>query len=123
MQIIVSGKGVDLTNAVETYVNKKLEGLDKFFAGIIRADVVLGKTTNHHQKGDIFFAECKLGVPGAELFAKKEAAAVYEAVDFLRDYLEVELKKHKVKLQGNVKKEKTTARLNKEYNEKNNEEV
>lgn len=122
MQIIVSGKGVELTGAIEEYVAKKLSSLEKFFNGIIRADVVLGKITNHHQKGDIFFAECKLEVPGNDLFAKKEASSVYEAIDFLRDYLEVELKKHKVKLQGNVKKEKTTARLNKEY-DANSEEV
>ncbi len=123
MQIIVSGRGVDLTDAIENYVTKKINSLEKFFTGIILADVVLGKTTNHHQKGDIYFAECKLEVPGSNLFAKKEASAIYEAVDFLRDFMEVELKKHKVKLQGNVKKKKTTARLNKEYDETSSEEI
>lgn len=115
MHIIITGKGVDLTDAIESYVTKKMNSLEKFFTNIIRADVLLGKETRHHNKGEIFFAEAKLEVPGTDLFCREDATSVYAALDLLRDRLERDLKKHKVKLQGNVKKKKITARKNKEY--------
>lgn len=115
MHVIISGRGVDLTDAIETYVNKKISHLEKFSSTIIRADVVLGKSTKHHNKGDIFFAECKLEVPGNDLFNRVDASSVYEAVDLLRDSLERELKKYKVKLKNVEKKKKRLTRSTKEY--------
>ncbi len=89
--------------------------MEKFFTGIIRADVVLGLETRHHQKGDIFFAECKLEIPGNDIFMKKEAGDLYGAIDELKSGLEMELKKHKDKLKGNDQKIKKARRSNKEY--------
>lgn len=117
MQIIIAGKGVTLTSAIEEYVNKKLGGLEKFFDGIIRVDVVLGEDNRRHVKGNTFFAEGKLEVPGNDVFVKKEAKGLYEAIDDLKAGLEHELKKYKIKLAGNVKKNRNLARNNKEYNE------
>lgn len=119
MQVIIAGRGVDLTDVIESYVTKKINGLDKFFGGIIRADVALGKLSNHRTKGDIFFAECKLEVPGESLFAKKEAASAYEAIDVLRDHLEAELKKRKTKLEVHRKERQRSGHDNKEYNAAN----
>ena len=115
MRIIITGRGVDLTDAIESYVSRKLNTLERFFSGIIQADVMLGKTTNHHHKGRIFFAECKLKVPGKDLFSRQDASSVYEALDLLRAQLERELKKRKVKLRGVEKKNKRTLRKSKEY--------
>ncbi len=117
MRIIISGKNIKLTGPIEDYTNKKIEGLEKFFSGIIRADVNLGMETRHHQKGKIFFIECKLEVPGFDVFAKKNASSLYEAIDLLREYLELELKKHKAKLRAGEKKTRTARRNNKEYQE------
>ncbi len=116
MKIVISGRGVELTEAIKDYVQKKFGGLEKFFACIARADVTIGMENHHHQKGEIFFAECKLAVPGNDVFDKKTAGSVYAAVDLLHDYLAAELKKHKAKLRGNEKKQKTARRNNKEYN-------
>lgn len=117
MQLTISIRGTERTAAIEQYIEKKLGNLEKYFKPIVRAEIVAGLETHHHQKGGIFFAEGKLEVPGSDIFAKKTANGLYEAVDVLRDHLEQELKKHKIKLQGNVKKAKTVARLNKEYHE------
>ncbi|MSU75785.1 MAG: ribosome-associated translation inhibitor RaiA [Candidatus Magasanikbacteria bacterium] len=115
MQIIISGRGLKLTDAIEDYVNKKVNGLEKFFSGIIRAEVTVGLETHHHNKGEIFYAECKLEVPGHSVFAKKTDKTLYSAVDTMRDYLEGELKKHKAKLRGNERKKQLSGRDNKEY--------
>lgn len=115
MRIIITGKGVNLTDAIESYVNKKINVLDKYFEGIIRADVVLGMETKHHVKGDVFYAECKLEVPGNDVFHRETAKDLYAAIDGLRGRLDGELKKRKAKLKGNMKKRKVAGRKNKEY--------
>lgn len=117
MQIIISGKGVNLTDAIESYVTKKINSLEKFFKSIVRIEVIVGKETNHHAKGQIFYAEGKLEVPGRDVFVRKGGTTVYEAVDWLKDHLEKEVKKHKAKLKGNEKKGRMTRRNNKEYSD------
>jgi putative sigma-54 modulation protein len=115
MQVIISGKGIDLTQAIKDYAEKKISSLDKFYDSILRAEVVVGLETRHHLKGKNFVCECKLVVPGNDLFATKEEANLYKAIDKVRDYLEGELKKHKVKEREKEKKLKRKVRENKEY--------
>lgn len=115
MQIQITGKGVELTEAIKNYVEKKMTALNKFYNNrIIRADIVVGVESIHHVKGKKFFAECKLEVPGKDLFASKHEDALYKAIDKIRDYLELELNKHKVK-QRVTEKDKKISRKNKEY--------
>ena len=115
MQIAITGRGVKLTDAIESYVEKKFNGLEKFFKGIVSVHVILGMETHHHVKGDVFFAEGKIDVPGYKVFAKKTASSLYEAVDILHNYLAAELKKQKAKMRGNQKRQKAGRRTNKEY--------
>lgn len=115
MQIMITGKGIDLTQAIEGYVIKKIESLEKFYNQIVRAHVVVGVETRHHLKGSIFMAECKLEIPGNDIFVTKTAQTLYEAIDQLRDFLEKNLKKHKTKEREKTKKTKILVRQNKEY--------
>lgn len=115
MQLIISGKGLSVTDAIENYVTKKINPVEKFFKGIIRADVTVGLETKHRVKGEIFFAECKLEIPGNDIFERESAKDVYAAIDGLRDGLEAELKKRKAKLHKNDHKIRTARRRNKEY--------
>lgn len=115
MRIIITGRKLALTDAIESYVIKKVNAMEKFFDGIIRADVVVGEDTKSHKKGNVFFAEAKLEVPGYDVFVRKEAAELYTAIDSLKDHLERELKKYKGKIGGLSKKKRTEGRLKKEY--------
>jgi putative sigma-54 modulation protein len=123
MQIKTTGKQMELTDAISSYVDKKINSLDKYFEGVMKASVVVGCETHHHLKGDIFFAECKIEVPGNNIFAKNTAKDVYAAIDLLRDELTAEIKKHKTRMRGNEKKKKTVARSVKEYQADSEEEV
>ncbi len=115
MKIQITGRGLDLTESIKDYITKKAESLNKFYnSKIVRSEVVVGINSRHHAKGDMFFAECKLQVPGKELFASKQADTLYKAMDLIRDYLEVELKKYKLK-QRVTEKEKKQRRQAKEY--------
>ena len=114
MQINITGKGIELTDAIKAYVEEKISGLDKFYDQILSAKVVVGVENHHHQKGNVFIAECKLDAPGKNLFAIKEEQTLYKAIDKIRDYLELELKKYKLKQRVNSKDKKTN-RDDKEY--------
>lgn len=116
MQVIITGRGIELTDAIKDYAEKKISGLDKFYGQIIRAVVTVGLETHHHQKGDIFFCECKLEIPGNDLFASKTENTLYRAIDKVHSDLENELKKRKAKTQTKNKKTKQTIRTSKEYN-------
>ena len=115
MQIKVNGRGIELTEAIRNYAEKKISGLNKFYDKIIRAVITVGVESHHHQKGQIFIAECKLEVPGNDLFASKSEKTLYKAIDKIRDYLEAELKKFKTKSREKEKKDKRRVRNNKEY--------
>lgn len=115
MQIVIGGKGIELTDAIKSYVDKKISGLDKFYPNIIRAVVEVGLDNHHHLKGDIFTAECKLEIPGNDVFASKNEKTLYKAIDKVRDYLEIELKKSKAKTHEKEKKDKRDVRTSKEY--------
>ncbi len=115
MQINVTAKNIELTDAISSYVEKKFDALDKFFGGIIRAGVTLGLESTHHNKGDIFFTECKLEVPGNDLFVKKEEASLYKAIDKVQDHLREELKKYLEKNSTELREEHNAIRENKGY--------
>lgn len=114
MQIIITGRNLDLTPAIKNYIEDKFGGLEKFYEKIIRADVVLLKDT-HQQKGEIFVCECKMEVPGNDLFVSKEEVDMYKAIDKVSDHLAEEIKKHKDKIRANQKQKREERREQKSY--------
>lgn len=115
MQINKTGRGIELTPAIESYIHKKIEALDKFYNQIIRAHVIVGIESNHHAKGAIFMAECRLEVPGRDIFVSETKEDLYQAIDGVRDHLVAELKKHKTKEREKSKQDKIISRNAKEY--------
>lgn len=115
MKIQMTGRGMELTEAIKDYVDKKIGSLDKFYDKILKADVKVGKESDHHLKGEVFICECKMDVPGVDLYASKNEKNLYKAIDKVRDYLEGELKKHKILQREKIKKDKHEVRAGKEY--------
>lgn len=111
----MTGRGMELTEAIKDYVDKKIGSLDKFYDKILKADVKVGKESGHHLKGEVFICECKMDVPGVDLYASKNEKNLYKAIDKVRDYLEGELKKHKILQREKIKKDKREVRAGKEY--------
>lgn len=95
MQLSITGRGIDLTPAIEEYVNKKIGGLDKFYDRIVRGHVAVGIESVHQTGGKRFFAECKLEVPGNDIFVEEQHEDMYAAIDILRDRLEKLVIDHK----------------------------
>jgi len=99
MKIDLKTKNFEITPNIKTYLQQKLDSLDKFLSNdeSIFADVELAKTTKHHQKGDIFRAEVNLTVPGRLIRAVAEEWDLRVAIDTVKDELQRNIKDVKEK--------------------------
>ncbi len=95
---------MDLTPAIKDYVNEKVGSLEKFFDQAIIARVDVGRTSNHHQKGDVFRAEINMDVPQKHVLrAESVKEDLYLAINDAKADLERQIKKYKEKMRGNDK--------------------
>lgn len=93
MQLSISGHHVDVTDALKTYVEDKLQKLERHYDHITNAHVILS-VEKLQQK-----AEATLHISGAELFADADCDDMYAAIDKLTDKLDRQILKHKEKNQ------------------------
>jgi putative sigma-54 modulation protein len=106
MKINITTKNFDLTPAIREYIQDKMDSLDKFveewtMTGSVEADFDAGRTTNHHNKGNIYYAEVNLKVPGKLLRAQKTEEDLHAAIDAVKEVLAEEIKEYKEKLRDN----------------------
>lgn len=101
MKIKITTTSIELTSAIKAYVEEKIRTVEKFAIPHdeeeVLVEVEIGKTTNHHQSGDIFRAEANLRVRGKYFRASSEKSDLYAAIDDIRDDLVRELSSHKDK--------------------------
>ncbi len=98
MNINIKTTNIELTPAISDYVNKKIESLEKF-VGSQKKDaetqvwVEIGKTTKHHEQGDIFRTEVQMRLPHASLRAEAVNEDLYASIDAVRDEVRREMSK------------------------------
>ena len=112
MTINIRGTGMELTDAIRQYAEEKVMMLEKYFDHIIIANVDVGRRSHHHQKGEIFYAEVNLHLPGHMLRVVKEEQDLYKAIDKVKDHLKMELENMKEKMR---KRDKGGLRAAKAY--------
>src|SRR4051812_39775206 len=87
MNINIKATGIELTEAIRNYVDKRLEAVTKLLqddpAAMINVEV--GKTTQHHRHGDIFKADIHITGSQRDLFVASEQGDLYAAIDDVRD--------------------------------------
>lgn len=90
---------MELTEAIKAYVEKRLSSLDKLTEKYSPCDaaVEVGKTSQHHQKGEVFFAEFNLTIPGETLRATSTQEDLYAAIDVAKDELRRQIVDRKVR--------------------------
>ena len=100
MKIIIKGEKIKLTPSLKDFVEEKLADLEKLFESKVKRDfevkafVEVGKTSEHHRKGDIFFAECQIFLPGKGIRSVAEREDLKLAICEVKDQLQVQLKKY-----------------------------
>lgn len=99
MQINVSGHHVDVTDSLRSYVETKLDKLERHYDRITNMQVILS-VEKQRQK-----AESTLRISGAELHAHAESEDLYTAIDMLADKLDRQLIKQKEKIKDHKQKD------------------
>jgi len=79
----IKATNMELTEAISDYINKRLEGVKKFAKGNeeLVAYIEVGKTTNHHKRGDVFRAEFNVEISGRKFYTVAEEEDLYAAID------------------------------------------
>jgi len=108
MKIVIKSTKLDLTPTIEDYTKKKLETLQRFLKKFEKESelemfVEISKTTRHHHKGDVFYAELNLSLPHKMIRIEEYNSDIYAAIDVLKDRTKAEISKLKTKI---IKKRK-----------------
>jgi putative sigma-54 modulation protein len=100
MQTNIKASKVELTDKVKSYIQKKMDMLDKYLGNfkVIKCEVEVGLAIGSQKSGDIYRAEVNLDLPGELLRVEKTEKTMEKAVDKVKDHLEIMIKKYKEKI-------------------------
>jgi len=72
-----------MTPAISEYVEKNLDKIRKLVGSdeSIKCDVEIGRTTAHHNKGDIFHAEIHIYGHKTDIYSRVERSDLYIVID------------------------------------------
>lgn len=96
MKLRIQAINFDATTQLETYINKKVSKLEKFFEEMQSVDVYL-KVVKPETAANKE-AEIKILAPNVEFFASKVCDTFEEAVDLSLEAIEKQIKKNKEKM-------------------------
>ncbi|MCR5468984.1 MAG: ribosome-associated translation inhibitor RaiA [Lachnospiraceae bacterium] len=110
MNIIISGKNIDLTDGLKASVEGKLSGLEKYFAPDTEANVTLS-VEKERQK-----IEITIPIKGNIIRSEQVSDDMYVSIDLAVEVIEKQLKKHRQKL---ISKKQNAGSFKKEFMEEN----
>ena len=105
MQINLLGKNLEITDAINEYVEKRVTNLGKLLTkiensgGEVMVHFEVGRRTNGQNKGDVFHADCNININGKKFYASADTEDLYEAVDQIKETLFREISKDKERTQ------------------------
>ncbi|MDO8593922.1 MAG: HPF/RaiA family ribosome-associated protein [bacterium] len=96
----IKATNISLDDVVRAYLDKRLATLDKLIDWkdpAVMTDIELGRTSKHHQNGDVFFAEITIHHGKETYRAVSERPDIQSAIDTMRDAIAGELSARKGK--------------------------
>lgn len=96
MQTTVTFKKIDASDALKSYVTKKLSKFDKMLDSPAEAHVVLSVEKIRH------IAEINLTCDRLKIHAKEDSESMYSSIDALTDKIKTQIKKNKEKLRRHM---------------------
>lgn len=96
MQIQITGRHVDITDAIKDFINKKFARLEKHHDNIINAHALVSVEKGRH------IAEATINIAKHDVFAEAESENMYAAIDLLLDKLDRQLIKYKEKTKSHA---------------------
>ena len=92
MTIIVTGKNINVSDKIQTAIEKKFEKLGKYFADDIKANVVI-----HPEKAKVKM-EATIATKGAIFRAEDVSQDIFDCIDNVADKLSSQMSKYKGKM-------------------------
>ena len=92
MQIIITGKNMEITPAIKLYAQEKLTKMRRYLESISDAHVILSLQKYLH------IAEITLHVNGITIRAEERSGDMYSSLDLVMDKLERQLRRYKEKI-------------------------
>ncbi len=108
MKLQIKTTNIELTEAIRSYIEEKILLLKKFLVHFeknqeVFVQIEVGKTTNHHKKGEVFRAEANLDlIPNTVLRAESVSDDLYFAINDVRNKLEKQIEVYKAKLEARI---------------------
>lgn len=89
MQVSLSGRHVEVTPALRTYVEEKLQRLERHYDNLIDIHVVVSvEKLRQHVEATVHYA-------GGTVFAEQEHEDMYAAIDLMVDKLDTQIRRQK----------------------------
>ena len=99
MNIIITGRHLEVTAALKAYAEKKIQRFDRYLSNITEAVVTISVEKYRHK------AEVLLKVEGVLIQAEGITGDVYSSIDEVAEKLDRQIKKYKEKLVSHRKSE------------------
>lgn len=106
MNLVISGKNIDITEGLRSAVEEKIGKLERYFTDSTEVHVTLS-TEKNRQK-----IEVTVPMKGSIIRAEETSTDMYVSIDLVEEVIERQLRKYKNKL---LDKEQTAAQLNKAF--------
>jgi ribosomal subunit interface protein len=98
MKTNIKATNIVITPETQEYLDKKLQMIERIAsAKNLFCEVELGKTTNHHNQGDIMRAEINCTMDGKYFRSVSEQDSLHAAIDLAKDEILEEIKAFKTK--------------------------
>jgi putative sigma-54 modulation protein len=98
MNLTISGRHLEVTQALRSYVTTKLDRITRHFDQVVDIRVIL-TVEKQKEKERRQRAECNIHVKGSDLHAESSHEDLYAAVDELVDKLDRQVGRHKTRMQ------------------------
>ena len=99
MQLNLTGHHIEITDSLRTYVQEKMERVERHFDKVTNSHVILTVENVRHK------AEATVHMSGNDVFAENTEDNMYAAIDGLIDKLDRQVKKHKEKITNHHKRQ------------------
>ena len=90
MKTNIKATSISLTPAISGHIDSKISHLDKLTTnfGDAMTNIEVGKSTQHHKNGELFFAEINLHMDGKTFREVVSDVDLYSAIDQAKDKME-----------------------------------
>ena len=105
MQVVITGRHLEITEQIKTYVEKKMQRLEKYFNHILEAHVIL--TIEKHRQ----IAEVNIDANGLKIASQEETTDIFASIDNVVDKLERKLNRYKERITRHRKKNRGTKEI------------